>query len=163
MSTVLYSRAPELVPLVCPNLWTPSLTAPCFPLSCLVLNFIGRDACSLKAAEFEKKMVNIAVMEVCYFVTWLEPIVHSLKNFPNVFVIFFFLRFYLFIFRERRKEGEREGEKHGSVASCMPLTEDLARNPGMCPDWEWNCRAFCSQATPARAVFSIVISVHLSV
>ena len=33
----------------------------------------------------------------------------------------FFLRFYLFIFRERRREGEREGEKHQCVvASWAP-------------------------------------------
>ena len=35
--------------------------------------------------------------------------------------------------------GEREGEKHQCVvASHAPLTGDLASNPGMCPDWEWN-------------------------
>ena len=46
---------------------------------------------------------------------------------------------YLFIFRERGREGEREGEKHQRVvASHMPPTGDLARNPGMCPDWELN-------------------------
>ena len=48
-----------------------------------------------------------------------------------------FLRFILFIFRERGREGEREGEKHQSIASCTPRTEDLACNPGVCPDW--NC------------------------
>ena len=36
-------------------------------------------------------------------------------------------------------EGEREGEKHQCVvASHISLTGDLARNPGMCPDWELN-------------------------
>ena len=51
-------------------------------------------------------------------------------------ILFFFLRFYLFIFREMGKEGE-EGEKHQCVvASRTPPTGDLARNPGMCPDWE---------------------------
>ena len=50
-----------------------------------------------------------------------------------------FKRFYLFIFRERGREGEREGEKHQCVvASHVPLTRDLARNPGMCPGWESN-------------------------
>ena len=35
----------------------------------------------------------------------------------------------------RGREREREGEKHQCVvASHMPLTGDLARNPGMCPD-----------------------------
>ena len=49
--------------------------------------------------------------------------------------LFFFLRFYLFIFRERGREGEREGEKHQCVvASRTPPTGDLALDPGMCPD-----------------------------
>ena len=46
---------------------------------------------------------------------------------------FFFLRFYLF-FRERGSEGERKEERYQSVASHMPTTRDLARNPGMDPD-----------------------------
>ena len=53
---------------------------------------------------------------------------------------------YVFIFRERGREGEREGKKHQLVASYMPLTEDLAHNPGMCPNWEWNQRSFGPQA-----------------
>ena len=62
-------------------------------------------------------------------------------------VSFYFLRFYLFIFRERGKEGEREGKKHQCVvASRAPPTGDLACNPGMCPDWEWNLWPFGSQA-----------------
>ena len=40
--------------------------------------------------------------------------------------------FYLFMFTERGREGEREGV----VASHAPTTGDLARKPGMCPDWE---------------------------
>ena len=32
------------------------------------------------------------------------------------------------------------------VASHRPSTGDLVRNPGMCPDWEWNQRPFGSQA-----------------
>ena len=35
----------------------------------------------------------------------------------NRHVCVFFKRFYLFIFRERRKEGEREGEKHQCVVA----------------------------------------------
>ena len=50
---------------------------------------------------------------------------------------------YLFIFTQRGREGEREGEKHQCVAaSRAPPTGDLARNPGMCPDWESNQRPF---------------------
>ena len=53
--------------------------------------------------------------------------------------LFLFLRFYLFIFRERESVGEKEGDKHQCVvASHMPPTGDLARNSGMCPDWESN-------------------------
>ena len=34
---------------------------------------------------------------------------------------------------------EKKGEKHQRVvASYMPPTADLALNPGLCPDWEWN-------------------------
>ena len=56
--------------------------------------------------------------------------------------LFFFYRFYLFIFRERR----REGEKHQCVvASHTPPTGDLARNPSLCPDQESNQQPFGSQ------------------
>ena len=59
----------------------------------------------------------------------------------------FFKRFYLFIFRERVSEAERKGEKHQCVVvSHIPLTGDLACNPGMCPDWESNLCPFGSQA-----------------
>ena len=58
-----------------------------------------------------------------------------------------FLRFYLFIFRERGKDRDREGEKHQCVvASCTPPTGDLAYNPGMCPEWESNRQSFGSLA-----------------
>ena len=47
----------------------------------------------------------------------------------------FFLRFYLFIFREKGREGGREGEKNQCVvASQASPAGDLAHNPGMCPD-----------------------------
>ena len=45
--------------------------------------------------------------------------------------LFFFLRFYSFTFRERRREGERENQC--VVASHMPSTRNLAWNLGMCP------------------------------
>ena len=62
-------------------------------------------------------------------------------------VYLLFLRKILFSFRERRREGEREGDNHQCVVvSCVPPTEDLARNPGMCPDWELNQRPFSVQA-----------------
>ena len=47
--------------------------------------------------------------------------------------------FLKFIFRERRREGEKERNINVRlVASRMPPAGDLARNPGMCPDWELN-------------------------
>ena len=36
--------------------------------------------------------------------------------------------------------------QHRWVVSCTPPTGDLAHNPGICPDWEWNQRPFGSQA-----------------
>ena len=57
-----------------------------------------------------------------------------------------FFRFYLFIylfFRDRGREGEK-GEKHQRAIEtsigCLshPPNWDLAHNPGMSPDWEWN-------------------------
>ena len=45
-------------------------------------------------------------------------------------------------FREKRKEGEREGEKRScvrdTIASRTPPPGSLARNPGVCPEWESN-------------------------
>ena len=63
------------------------------------------------------------------------------------YLISFFLRFYLFTFKQRGREGEREGEKPQCVvASCAPPAGDLSCNPGMCPDWELNQPPFSSQA-----------------
>ena len=50
-----------------------------------------------------------------------------------VYVFFIFFKI-LFIFRERGREGERKGEKHQCVvASCAPLTWDLAPQPRHVP------------------------------
>ena len=66
--------------------------------------------------------------------------------FPVFSFLSFFLRFDLFIFRDRGREGEREGKKYQCmVASHTPSTGDLAHNSDMCPDWEWNWRPFGSQ------------------
>ena len=62
------------------------------------------------------------------------------------FIIFSFLKkiSFIYFFRERRRE---EKERHQwVVVSCTPPTGDLAHNPGICPDWEWNQRPFGSQA-----------------
>ena len=51
------------------------------------------------------------------------------------------------LFLERGREAEREGKKQQCVvASHTPPTGDLARNPGMCPDWGLNLQPFGSQA-----------------
>ena len=48
--------------------------------------------------------------------------------------LYFFLRFYLFIFREGKRR--RKGEKHQCVvASCTSLVGSLTYNPDMWPDW----------------------------
>ena len=53
---------------------------------------------------------------------------------------------FIFIFRERGREGERGGEKHQCVCLLGALINDLACNPGMCPDWELNWQCFGLQA-----------------
>ena len=48
---------------------------------------------------------------------------------------------------ERGEGKEKEGEKHRCVvASHAPPAEDLAHDPGLCPDWESNWQPFGSQA-----------------
>ena len=62
-----------------------------------------------------------------------------------MFFFVYFKRFHLFIFRQRGRKGERKGEKHQCVvASHVSPSKDLARNPGVCPDWESNWRPFGS-------------------
>ena len=69
-------------------------------------------------------------------------------------VMCFFKDFIYFLKRVRRgKEREREGninvqEKHQLVAFHTPLTRDLARNPGMCPDHESNLQPFACGTVP---------------
>ena len=74
---------------------------------------------------------------------------NSLKIPEKLLLMHFWKDFiYLFIFRERGREGETEGEKHHCVvASHTSPTWDLARTPGMYPDWELNQRPFGSQAS----------------
>ena len=80
----------------------------------------------------------------------MEPTVFllpDLKSDSHSFLLYFsFLRF-IHLFLERGREGEREGGKYECVVAChLPLTGDLAHNPGMCPDWESNRQPFGSQA-----------------
>ena len=61
--------------------------------------------------------------------------------------IIFLKILFIYLFREQGREREREGEKYQCVIA--PHTSppgDLARNPGMCPDWESNQQPFGSQA-----------------
>ena len=59
-----------------------------------------------------------------------------------------FLKDFIYLFLEGGKgEIKRGRETSMCVASHTPLTGDLACNPGMCPDWESNCRPFGSQAS----------------
>ena len=61
----------------------------------------------------------------------------------------FFLRFYFIL--ERREGREKEGEKHQCVVASYAAapTGDVAHNPGMCLDWEWNQQPFAPQSSPA--------------
>ena len=62
----------------------------------------------------------------------------------------FFSRFYLINFREKG----REEEKHQCmVASHAPPTGGLARNPGMCPDWELLGAQSTEPHQPGRFIF----------
>ena len=73
---------------------------------------------------------------------------------------YYFLRFYLFLDRGKRRE---RGKCQCVVASHAPPTEDLAHNPGTCPDWERNQRPFGSQSStqstePRQPGLKIMIS-----
>ena len=85
---------------------------------------------------------------VFYFITFIAvALVNKARQGLKFLFIDFIFFHILFISRERGREGEREGEKHQCVvASHIPPTGDLARNPGMRPDWESNQRPFGLQA-----------------
>ena len=58
-----------------------------------------------------------------------------------------FMKDFIYLFLDRREGEGKERERNISV--WLPLTppnRDLARNPGMCPDWESNQQRFVSQA-----------------
>ena len=58
-----------------------------------------------------------------------------------------FLRF-IYLFLERGEGKEKESGRETSVCGCLLCTPnwDLAHNPGVCPDWEWNWPPFGLQA-----------------
>ena len=74
-------------------------------------------------------------------------------NDPNwIKSLFCFLRFYLFIFRERGREGEREGEKH----QCVVL-------PFMCPllgTWPATQASALTGGGTATRLFAGLCSIH---
>ena len=97
--------------------------------------------------------VQIEIKELCLYelrelrVKFFSkvPLMNFFLIFKNVFIFQFFKDF-IYLFLERGRERERGGEKHEYVvASRAPPTGNLACNPGMCPDWEWNWRPFGSQ------------------
>ena len=57
---------------------------------------------------------------------------------PNSPLFSFWKRFYLFL--ERREGREKRGRETSVRLSCLSraLHQDLAHNPGVCPDWEPN-------------------------
>ncbi|KAF6099831.1 hypothetical protein HJG60_011562 [Phyllostomus discolor] len=65
--------------------------------------------------------------------------------------LFFCVFCSMYLFLERREGREKQRERNISmreisITSCTPPTGDLARNPGMCPDWKLNRQPFASQA-----------------
>ena len=71
-----------------------------------------------------------------------------LKEPYKIYVIHsLFKRFYLFIFREGK--GGRKRGRGTSRCGCLSHTPNwqCGPHPGMCPDWESNCRPFGSQAS----------------
>ena len=63
-----------------------------------------------------------------------------------MFVVFYFKDF-IYLSLERGGEKERERNINVWLPFTCPPTEDLACNPGICPDWELNQRPFGSQAS----------------
>ena len=61
----------------------------------------------------------------------------------------YFLKDFIYLFLERGKGREKGRERNISVwlPLAVPPTGDLARNPGVCPDWESNRRPFGLQAS----------------
>ena len=69
------------------------------------------------------------------------------KEIMEEWVNLFLLKILVIYFYREEEEKKREGEKHHCVvASHTHATEDLAHNPGLCPDWESNWGPFGSQA-----------------
>ena len=73
----------------------------------------------------KNKFKNLTLYHICLY------------EYQNIY--FYFLKILFIYFLERGEGKEEEGEKYQCVvASCMPPTGDLSRNPGMHPTWESN-------------------------
>ena len=91
---------------------------------------------------------------VIYLVCYMEQYVLELLLQQHIQVYLIFKKDFIYLILETGEEGrekERERnmnvrEKRGSVSSCTCPSGDLARNPGMCPDWELNPQPLRLQA-----------------
>ena len=93
------------------------------------------------------------------YVNKYNPKMQLMKNL--IFWQFLFLKkvFYLFIFRQRGRERERERNINVLLLLSHPTVGNLARNPGMYPDWELNWCPFGSQAMLKPLSLSLI---HIS-
>ena len=102
----------------------------------------------------------------------LPPFLVNLLTYLSLFTptLIFFLRFYLFIFRERAREGQKEGKKTlmwerniEPVAFHTCPKQGLTHNPGICPGQELNQRplALWVNAQPTEPPWSGRSNPHL--
>ena len=55
---------------------------------------------------------------------------------------------FIYLFLEKGEGRKKKRGRDTSMCGCLCVlsARNLARNPGMCPDWEWNRQPFGSQA-----------------
>ena len=93
--------------------------------------------------------VYVKVYHSLYFhvVLYLHNIwVNGPLLFASVFFFFFFLRFDLFIFRERKEGRKRDKNISVWLPLVHPSVGTWPATQVMCPDWESNQQSFGSQA-----------------
>ena len=86
------------------------------------------------------KQENTYFLKFIWNILWASP--HVIPQSKSFF--FFFKDFIYFIFREGKGGRKRKREKYHCVVASLTWLPwgDLARNPGMGPDWESNRRPF---------------------